>query len=863
MSFDNQNSVENNGSKKIISDNTTSEINEYILNSRYLNHKTGEKSFDEICKRVCFTVCPNDNFLYKQLLKHKWCPGGRTLAYVGTDQPVSANCLVLPLHAELSQIIETLCRALLLQKHGMGIGFSFSNINNSSFQNICPRRYNPNIINIYGETSRRQIPIRKFALSIYHPDVLSFIEAKFIAYEKMIVLPNDYLMKLYDQIFVRRVNYNPKFTMQIPEIIYSGNSTISELIKLAEQNSCKIITEEEFKQLDNIYCPHDNMDSILNVLREISFAVNNNEQVIIDITKLRMAGAICDEVIKSGGPVSFAFIYDTITNTINHIEKSNAITWLYVFSACSNIIMQNNRNGANIGVLDCDHESILDFINVKRNQSVINNFNISIRFTDEFMKTIVNSDKYSFRFINNCNYDENFIIKNCLPEKISTKAIWEAFIESAYDNGEPGCIFEDNVNKRYKFLHEKLGKITACNPCGEIMMWPNEVCNLASINLEEFVSRPTDLSIPNKNNNDDYSEYLNFIDGIYYKRFITNFQIDEFNKTVKHVIIFLNEIVDRINVPDEKVIKQVRLLRRLGLGIMGFANMLLKLRIPYESPAARNIAEYITNCMAKSSHEQSVALAEKYGSIESRLGLENIAEQLRLELHNIYTDGNNFIEEYSDNLFGRETESDRINYIRESLNILAQANIATLCCAPTGSTAMLFNTSYSIEPEFKMCYKKKIYIDKEQYNYQYYVNKYLKEFLEENNLYNEENLIEISSYGVGNAMLTVNESKDLFTTSVEDDKVFKSALEISPINHLLMQSALQKNIDNSISKTINFSHDAKIDDINNLFISAWKNGIKGTTVYRDNSRDSQVLVSISDKENPDNEIHCKSGKCDV
>ena len=805
MSFG-QSNIESNMNHNVSNSAADVSVNEYILRSRYTNGKLGETTYADVCKRVCSTVCPEDTFLYQQMLHKKWCPGGRTLAYVGTNQPVSANCLVLPLGSTLDEIIDTLCRALILQKHGMGIGFSFS---------MIPQDY------IYDKPYITYFK-RILMLHINHPDILSFIDAKYDSFKKVIIVPDNLLENPTGLMKVRKINYDAKFSMKYPEILSENMIRSADLLELIYKSDCTVRAESTVYESSHYYRVHDDLDDITDVLRKVAKRASDREDFAIDLSSLRKAGSICKADVKSGGPVSFAFIYDVVINAINKINRTNAISWLYVFSACSNIITQTNRNGANIGLLHSNCPNILDFINVKRDLNVINNFNISVCFTDEFMDEL-NKNPTLSQLVHECTYDDKFIISSQRVATKTVESIWNAFISSSHVSGEPGCIFEGNVNKRYSVLQPYLGRIVACNPCGEIMMYSNEVCNLAAINIEEFVTVPESYDIPkqiyepNMFNSDTFEHRL---EHVLFKRFLDNFNVTEFIKTVKHVVRFLNKIIDMINVPDDIVVKQVRKMRRLGLGLMGYANLLLKLRIPYNSEVARKIAEFIAEKMYSTASMESIMLAKTYGSLANRIGI-TIDESMSID----------------------------------EQSLLSQANIATLCCAPTGSIALMLGTSYSIEPEFRMCYKKAYASGIKEDDI--VINRYFKQYLMENNAYNINNVIDVSEYGIANAVLYDNNG-ELFMPRNYDIEVFKCANEITPMEHLQMQASFQKYIDNSISKTINFANESGTDDIDNVFRDAHKMGIKGTTIYRDRCRESQVLSSVSSED-----IHCKSGKCDL
>lgn len=845
-------------------------MNEYILRSRYLN--ANESSYEQVCERVCSTVMPDDAFLLKQMKERKWCPGGRTLAYVGTSQPVSANCLVLPIEPTIATItttdestknitidptplIDTLCRALILQKHGMGIGFSFSNVAQLNIYDERLLHYTtPTVDRInkpFGGIDLsldngviKHSPVKPFKrllmMHISHPDIISFIEADYRAFKKVVIIPDALLESPSGLFKVRRVNYDSKFSMRYPEVLSENIISASQLINMIRKSDCTIRSESSIYESSHYYRVHDTLDNIVYVLRKIADRTKNREDFAIDLSRLRKAGSICDHDVKSGGPVSFAFIYDTVVNAINNIHRTNAISWLYVYSACSNIITQTNRNGANIGLLHVNCPDILDFINVKRDMGVINNFNISVCFTDEFMESLEKTPQLC-QTVHESVYDDRFIIKRQTISSKTIESIWKSFIDSSHASGEPGCIFEGNVNRRYSILEPIMGRIVACNPCGEIMMYPNEVCNLGAINIEEFTDSPEDLTIQSvdisgylqaKVHKD--TQYMDTLNNELFDRFVKNFRLEEFKKTVRHVTRFLNAIIDRINVPDQDVITQVRKMRRLGLGLMGFANLLMKLHIPYTSDAGRRIAEYIVKVMFDSASFESIMLAKRFGSIADRLGV-TITDDMPV--------------------------NDQI--------LLSQANIATICCAPTGSIALMLGTSYSIEPEFRMCYKKAYTTAWKDDDI--VINRYFKRYLEDNNAFNVENIVDISENGISNAVLiengksltdlsdhtdSVSESTVVFMPNDYDIEVFKSANEITPMEHLLMQASFQKYIDNSISKTINFANEAGTEDIDCVFREAYKLGVKGTTIYRDRCRDSQVLKSVSSED-----VHCKTGAC--
>jgi hypothetical protein len=195
-------------------------------------------------------------------------------------------------------------------------------------------------------------------MNMLHEDILSFLDAKYISLQKFVIIPARISDRLNEIIHVRNVNYNEKFTMQYPEINYEKDLTYAELLTLIQRSDCNIITDLEYNKefIEEINTKHnyiveDDINDICEHIKKITQNILNNEPFGIDISQLRKAGSLCKANIKSGGPVSFGFIYDVISNAVIKRHNTNAISWLYVFSACSNIITQNNRNGANIGLL--------------------------------------------------------------------------------------------------------------------------------------------------------------------------------------------------------------------------------------------------------------------------------------------------------------------------------------------------------------------------------------------------------------------------------------------------------------------------------------------------------------------------------
>ncbi len=442
---------------------------------------------------------------------------------------------------------------------------------------------------------------------------------------------------------------------------------------------------------------------------------------------------------------------------------SGPVSFLHAFNKAFGVIKQQNRHGANMGVMRVDHPDILEFIESKWEEGELENFNISVALTDEFMKQVENKSKEPWL----CEWrgqkmKPRRIIRNkrgafikAEEETITAEQIMDKIIESAWRNGEPGVLFPDSANRSNPV--PKLGRLEATNPCGEQWLHDGDVCNLGSINLSKFV----------KNGEIDYER-------------------------LKHVtkigVRMLDNVIDLSNYPSEKVNRNSKSNRRVGLGVMGFADMLYQLKVPYNSEQGRKIAEKVQKTITESAHNYSNILAEEKGTFAN------------WELSIYAEDGKN----------------------------VKMRNAALTTVAPTGTISMAHDCSSGIEPVFALAYYKEV-MGGQQLTY---LNPYLEKELKKLNLYTHEILQQIQKTGSVQSIKEIPE---------ETRKVFVTAMDISADDHIKMQASFQKYVDNSISKTINFPNSATREDVKNGYVMAWEMGLKGITVYRDGSRQEQVL----------------------
>ena len=452
---------------------------------------------------------------------------------------------------------------------------------------------------------------------------------------------------------------------------------------------------------------------------------------------------------KSGGGTGFSFSRLRPSNDMVHSTtgvSSGPISFMRVFDAATEVIKQGGkRRGANMGILRVDHPDIMDFINMKSDMKTLQNFNISVAITDKFMEALEKDEDYEL-----INPRDKKPLK-----KIPARMVFDLIIANAWKNGDPGILFIDEINKRSPVKH--LGEIEATNPCGEQPLLPYESCNLGSINLNKVISA----------NGKD-------IDW-------TKLEQITFN-----AVHFLDNVIDANHYPIPEIATTSRRTRKIGLGIMGFADVLYQLGIPYNSEEGIQMGEKIMGFVDEKAKEKSIQLATGRGTFPGWEG--SLYHQNGIKIRN--------------------------------------ACVTTV--APTGTIGMLADASTGLEPNFAISFIKNVMDGTELV----YTNKYFEAKMKEIGLYSKELMAEIAKVGTIQGFQEIPE---------EIRKVFVVAQDITPEWHIKMQAAFQKHVDSSVSKTINFPHEASIRDVETTYITAHKLHCKGITIYRDGSRDNQVL----------------------
>lgn len=463
-------------------------------------------------------------------------------------------------------------------------------------------------------------------------------------------------------------------------------------------------------------------------------------------------------VHQSGGGTGFSFSRLRQEGSIVHSTggvASGPVSFMKVFNAATEAVKQGGtRRGANMGMLRVDHPDILKFIDCKENNNEINNFNISVAITDKFMKAVEDGAEYE-------------LIAPNSKEAVGTldaRTVFDKIVDAAWRNGEPGVVFIDEMN-RYNPT-PALGKIESTNPCGEQPLLPYEACNLGSINLGLCVAE--DDGIPT----------------IDYERIA---------RIVRDSVHFLDNVIDVNHYPLPIIDKNTRLTRKIGLGVMGFADMLLKLGVPYNSVEAEKAAEEVMSLIQSEGRTASAELAEKRGVFPA----------------------------WRDSVFGEEG--------------FAVRNATVTTIAPTGTISIIADASGGCEPMFAYAFTKNV-MDGDKL---LVCNDLLVEKLKEAGVYSDALMHRIAEEGTLAHIPEIPE---------EIRRVFVCAHDITPDWHIRIQAAFQKYTDNAVSKTINFPNSATREEVKEAYLLAYRLGCKGTTVYRDGSRDSQVLTTGVKKE---------------
>ncbi len=469
----------------------------------------------------------------------------------------------------------------------------------------------------------------------------------------------------------------------------------------------------------------DYMESIFGSLRDAAIIHQRGSGTGFSFSHVRPKGDMVRKTAGvAAGPVAFMTVYDAALDVI----KQGGI-----------------RPGANMGVLRVDHPDILRFIESKREKKRLKNFNISVAVTDNFMSAVEEDRQY-------------YLVHPKTGKRVGllrAKDVFAVITQNAWKTGDPGLIFIDEINRKHPAKH--LGEIQTTNQCGEAPLLPYEGCVLGSINLNKFVDQEK-----------------------------KEVRWEELQRTIHTAVHLLDNVIDMNNYPTPEVEKQTKMTRKFGLGIMGFADMLCRLQIKYDSEEGLKIAGNVMSFVHDAAYEKSAELARTRGTFPAWKSSDHEEAGKKMR------------------------------------------NATCLSISPTGTISILADCSSGCEPLFAISYQKTVLGDHEIVH----LNKAFEKVVKERGFYSPELIRSIAKAG------SIQPFKEI-PKDVRD--VFVTSQDIAPEWHIKMQATLQKYVDNSISKTINVPRGASIKDVEEAYFLAWKAKCKGITIYRDGSYEDQVI----------------------
>ncbi|MDC0330113.1 adenosylcobalamin-dependent ribonucleoside-diphosphate reductase [Nitrosopumilus sp.] len=509
---------------------------------------------------------------------------------------------------------------------------------------------------------------------------------------------------------------------------------------------------------------NDGMEEIMKSTSDAALIFKSGGGVGINYSDLREEGDIVASTSGvASGPVSFMNIINTVTEVVKQGGK---------------------RRGANMGIIEAWHPDVEKFITNKTEPGVLENFNVSVGIWEDFWNALVNTE------------DGNYVLRSPRDRKpvkeINAHQLIDLIALSAWKSAEPGLIFFDQINKYNVFAKARQAPLRATNPCGEQSLYPYESCNLGSINLVNYAQKQADGSY--------------------------EFDWQGYEEIIRKTTRFLDNIIDVNHYPVPEINVASKESRRIGLGVMGVADLLYKLKIPYNSKEGYELQSKLSEALTYYSMEESVALATSRGEFPLCSKTE-------------YPEGKIPVAGYYEK--SKDTHSFEWGPLVEKIKKQGIRNVLTTTVAPTGTLSMIADCSNGMEPAFALVFEKRVTVGRF-----FYTNKILEAALRDEGLYNDEILEKIAdNYG---SLSGIDEIPKWM------QEVFVTAMDIHWADHLMAQSVWQDWIGNAIAKTINMPYDVTAEDVKSSYLLAHELGLKGMTVYRDGSRHKQVLHMTSD-----------------